>query len=183
MIGWASPHIAIDIDLSQVPCAFARAWSDLIQEMGRKPILNREKSLPTFRASPDSVVYRKDGWVGWGDWLGTEATAARWRRQFDPSMKHACSACRLGLTCFAEWVEYCGSVEKGPRHFRVIQVWHTQKPVGTGWGDWLGTGNRRRDVEAISRIFQRCPRLRAGPLGLKSDLTNGVDYLKSGKEA
>lgn len=91
--------------------------------------------IPT---SPDSA-YKIDGWISWGDWLGTGAVASGlvYSRPFTEARKFARA---LKLSGSNAWQEYCRS---GQRPSDIPSNPH-RVYRGTGWagmGDWLGTGN------------------------------------------
>ena len=58
-------------------------------------------------AGPDRV-YAKDGWSGWGDWLGTGRRRGGWQ----PFKKARNFVRRLGLKSSSEWTAYCKSGRK-----------------------------------------------------------------------
>jgi hypothetical protein len=119
-----------------------QAWTRL----GRLP--------PDLPATPERV-YRKLGWKGMGDWLGTGfvATSRRKYRTFQSARAFARS---LGLHSQAAWQDYC---QRGglPRDIpRAPQVAYR----GRGWlgfGDWLGTGR----VATHLRHYRAFPDARA----------------------
>ena len=98
---------------------------------GRKP-----DDIPV---APDHV-YRNDGWLSWGDWLGTgiEATQLRQYRAFQSAREFVW---QLGLRSQADWCRYCnGTLEgKGERPDDIpVAPDHVYKEDGwLGWGDWL----------------------------------------------
>lgn len=87
--------------------------------------------------SPNSV-YRKSGWVSWGDWLGSKYIANQQReyRKYDLAKSYVQ---KLRLKSVSEWKEYCKSGKKpldipnNPDQFYKDDGWQ-------GFGDWLGTG-------------------------------------------
>ena len=85
-------------------------------------------------------VYAEDGWVGYGDWLGTGTIAAQ-LRQYRSFKKARAFARNLGLKSQSEWWEYCKSGKKPadiPNTPRVVYA----KDGWAGDGDWLRNGNR-----------------------------------------
>jgi hypothetical protein len=104
------------------------AWSEFASS-GERP-----EDIP---ADPRGV-YKDQGWVGYGDWLGTGTVAPRDRqyRRFKQAREfvHA-----LGLKSQMEWSEYAKSdrrpdnIPADPRGVYKDEGW-------AGMGDWLGTG-------------------------------------------
>ena len=96
---------------------------------GRKP-----EDIPTLPAS----TYKGKGWSSWGDWLGTDTVANRFRKH--RSFKQARAFARsLGLKSNTEWRKYRRSrnrpsdIPSNPERVYAQKGW-------LGFGDWLGTG-------------------------------------------
>ena len=124
-------------------------------------------------AGPDRV-YAKDGWSGWGNWLGTGRRRGGWQ----PFKKARNFVRRLGLKSSGEWFDYCKSGRK-PVDIPTIP---SQTYAGTGWagvGDWLGTGT----LATSQRQYRPFKKARAfvHALGLKSS-GEWLDYCRSGKK-
>ncbi|MDA9982987.1 hypothetical protein N9H39_09730, partial [Gammaproteobacteria bacterium] len=112
-------------------------------------------------ATPNTV-YRNEGWVNMGDWLGTGfiATYDRTYRKFSKARAIAHS---LGLKSGVEWTKFTKS-GKLPND---IPAYPAKVYKGKGWegmGDWLGSGyvanqarNYRPFIEA--RLFARSLKL------------------------
>lgn len=84
------------------------------------------------------LVYADNGWLSWGDWLGTGYIAG-FKRKYLPFKEARAFAQKLGLKSGEEWMNYCQS-EKKPENIP-YRPQTTYK--GKGWtsmGDWLGTG-------------------------------------------
>jgi superfamily II DNA or RNA helicase len=131
---------------------------------------NKPEDIP---ASPQNT-YRRTGWSGWGDWLGT-GTVASFLRQYDSFRKARAFARYLGLKSGTEWRKYCKSGKKPadiPANPDVVYG----ETGWSSWGDWLGTGSRRGGWRPFkdARAFARA-------LGLKSE-TEWREYCKSGKK-
>ena len=98
-----------------------------------------EKKIPT---APDSV-YAEDGWVNYGDWLGTGNTKGRvvTPRAFSAARDFARS---LGLSKPGEWRLFVsGKLPNLPLRPRDIptEPRKTYADKGwAGWDDWLGRG-------------------------------------------
>lgn len=94
----------------------------------------RPKDIP----SAPSRVYRDDGWISWGDWLGHEKVHKKIFKSFNEarSVAHI-----LKLNGVKEWINWTKSssrpddIPSSPA--RVYSEW-------AGWGDWLGNSNRQR---------------------------------------
>jgi len=134
--------------------------------------LDRIKNIP----SNPQLSYKNDGWISWGDWLGTGTVAAS-KIEYLPFEKARSFVRKLKLSSGREWDEYwnLNKPKKIPK-----------APAGTyknkGWisiGDWLGSGRvqygkiKYRDyVEAKS--FVHLLKLNSG--------REWDDYCKSGKK-
>ena len=104
-------------------------------------------------AKPDDIpadprhVYKNQGWVGWGDWLGTGTLAPKERSYL--TFKEARSYIRsLGLKNLTEWQAWSktsarpDNIPAAPHHVYKNQGW-------VDLGDWLGTGT----VASRNRIY------------------------------
>ena len=88
------------------------------------------------------MTYRKKGWVGWGDFLGTGNTATydRVYMNFSDARKYVRS---LKLKSSDDWKMYCKGLMSGKkskpegipsdarRYYKKSKEW-------TDWNDWLG---------------------------------------------
>ncbi len=134
---------------------------------GRKP-----EDIP---AGPQRI-YAKDGWTGWGDWLGTGNVANSMRRH-RPFEEARSFVRRLGLKSIKEWEAYCKSGDRpidiptNPNRAYVQSGW-------AGMSDWLGTG--RKSPTLPWRPFKDA-RTYARGLELKF-ATDWTAYCKSGKK-
>jgi superfamily II DNA or RNA helicase len=107
--------------------------------------LPEKGTLPSdIPAKPDNT-YAKDGWLGYGDWLGTGNIHPH-QKQFRPFQEARSFARNLGLKNFLEWQAFCkgqmqkmrrmpSDIPKAPHYFYANKGWN-------GYGDWLGTGNQ-----------------------------------------
>jgi superfamily II DNA or RNA helicase len=97
---------------------------------GKKPSL-----IP---ANPDQV-YKSDGWISFGDFLGTGTISPRLiiYRSFNEARKFVQS---LGLKTVKEWEKYCRD-GKRPNDIPSYPSNTYKKKGWVNWGDWLGTGN------------------------------------------
>ena len=95
---------------------------------------NLPKDIP---ASPDRT-YKDEGWISWGDWLGTGRIADR-DRQFRKIEEAKEFVHKLNLKSGAEWREFTKSGDL-PKDIPAYPN-QTYKDKGwISWGDWLGTG-------------------------------------------
>ena len=101
--------------------------------------------LPSDIPAAPANTYAKDGWLGYGDWLGTGNIHPH-KKQFRPFRKARTYARNLGLKNFIEWQLLCkeqmpnmsripSDIPKAPHYFYAKKGW-------AGYGDWLGTGNQ-----------------------------------------
>jgi Phage-integrase repeat unit len=139
-------------------------WRDYCKS-GKKPA-----DIPS---TPDQT-YAQAGWSDFGDWLGTgrKRRGAAWR----PFNKARSFVRRLGLKSVSEWQNYCTSGKRPPDIPAAPPLVYADAGW-SGFGDWLGTGSRRRG--ASWRPFNKA-RSFARRLGLKS-YKEWLDYNKSGK--
>jgi superfamily II DNA or RNA helicase len=99
--------------------------------------LARSGKLPPDIPAGPARVYKKKGWKGMGDFLGTGNIAPKDRKyqSFDSARMYARS---LGLTSKTEWEQYCRS-HKTPNHIPTHPDREYQDNGWSGWGDWIGT--------------------------------------------
>jgi hypothetical protein len=91
-------------------------------------------------ASPDRT-YKSEGWINWGDWLGTQ-TLSNKNRSYLPYPEAAAFIAKLGLKSQGEWNEYCAGrlPEKGKLPMNIPTNPH-RTYAKSGWvgiRDWLG---------------------------------------------
>lgn len=88
-------------------------------------------------AAPNNV-YKKKGWLGWGDWLGTGYRRESWR-SFAEARRFVQ---RLGLQSSAEWKEYAKDkldhLPPKPDDIPVTPNNVYRKKGWISWPDWLG---------------------------------------------
>ena len=121
--------------------------------------------------------YKKVGWTGWGDWLGTGTVAPR-LRQHRPYKEARAFARGLGLKTFKEWAAYSKSGKK-PSDIPANADRVYLNNGWAGWGDWLGTGAIAARLRQY-RSFEEARKFARG-LSLKSQ-DEWVDYCKSGNK-
>jgi hypothetical protein len=131
----------------------------------------RPKNIP----SSPGVVYEKEGWKGFGDWLGTGRIACQ-NKVYRSFRKARSYARNLGLKNLDEWKAWA----KGPERPEDIPMHadRTYKDHGwKSWGDWLGTG-RIVTSSVGHRPFEEA-REYARSLGLKTSIA-WREWSKSG---
>jgi len=105
-----------------------------------RPKPPQKSQLPKDIPTNPNRTYKDDGWIDWGDWLGTGAVAAKLRQW--RSFKEARAFVQgLGLHGEAEWRKYIkGEFPKKPK--RPEDIPKTPAVVyekdWVSWPDWLG---------------------------------------------
>jgi hypothetical protein len=99
--------------------------------------LVRSGKLPPKLPKAPHMVYADDGWLSWGDWLGT-GRIATYNIEYLPFEEARAYARSLRLTTREEWLKFgrSGGLPKN------IPIKPERTYVGKGWrgvGDWLGT--------------------------------------------
>ncbi len=110
--------------------------------------------------------YTDEGWISWGDWLGS-GNVAPWKiesREFGPAREFARG---LKLASRDEWLRFCDRElpEKGELPTD-IPSYPDSKYKGDGWegwADWLGTDN----YAPGSKVYRGFPEAREFARGLK----------------
>jgi superfamily II DNA or RNA helicase len=100
---------------------------------------------PDYIPSNPQRVYKNEGWINFGDWLGTQTIATRERkyRAFEAANKFAIS---LSLKGRSEWYQFSRTgklpddIPSNPERTYKSKGW-------VGFGDWLGTGNVRVNTQ------------------------------------
>ena len=138
---------------------------------GEMPKLGR---LPADIPIAPEQQYTDRGWMGWGDWLGTN-NISNARRQFRPFDEAREFACELNLKSGTEWRRFCkGEMPKLGLPPVDIPAAPNRTYAGKGWkgmGDWLGTGN----IAPSLRKYRPFREARAFVCNLK--LKNGAEWL------
>ena len=111
-------------------------------------IISDKGHLPEKGTKPEGIpsnvhtVYKNQGWVSWGDWLGTGTIGygPEYYRPFEEAREFARS---LGLNSSFEWEKFAkGQLpEKGarPKDIPAKPVWAYKIRGWVSWPDWLGT--------------------------------------------
>ena len=131
---------------------------------GKPPCL---ENIPTH---PERA-FRDNGWVSWGDWLGTETVSVNKRNYLDFHQARD-FARSLKLSGTRDWEKYCrGEFKDKPDKPDNIPNSPMNVYKGCGWvsiGDWLGTGNLTgKKLNAIYWPFQKARKF-ARALNLKN---------------
>jgi len=130
---------------------------------------------PDIPSNPNSV-YKDNGWIGMGDWLGT-GTIASFLREYRSFTEARTFVHRLGLNGVAEWRAFTKSGKLPPD----IPADPSQVYKDKGWvsmGDWFGTGT----IATFFREYRSFLEARTFVRSLK--LKNGNEwkaFTKSGK--
>ena len=109
-------------------------------------------------------AYKHNGWVSWGDWLGTERIATNkieyWDFQRARKFVH-----KLGLKSTEEWQAFCKGLVQNKGHLPPEIPSHARRTYeNKGWvsmGDWLGTGfvatnlRKYRSIESSKKFVQK----------------------------
>ena len=152
-------------------------WVSLGDWLGTGTVATQNKSYKSFKAAKDCIqklkigsakdwysyadsndkpkdipyhpnrVYKNEGWLNWGDFLGTGLVANYKRKyaSFDEVKKYALNN---KITSSSEWRKH-GKEGKLPFNIPVA-IWVTYKDEGwSGWGDFLGTGI----IATSNRVF------------------------------
>ena len=114
--------------------------------------LDSNATLPTDIPVQPDQTYKKKGWRGYGDWLGTGNVSVR-KRSFNPFTDARSFARSLKLKNSEEWKSYCkGDFPGKPPLPDGIPSNPNRTYANKGWlnmGDWLGTGN----ISARERVY------------------------------
>ncbi len=122
-----------------------------------------------------SQTYKDEGWISYGDWLGTGSVSVR-LREYRPLEEARRFVHSLKLKNFDEWVKYCQS-GKNPKDIPVNPN-RTYKDLGwISFGDWLGTGS----VSSQKRVYRPFNKALAFVRALKLKNSNEWNsYCRSG---
>jgi superfamily II DNA or RNA helicase len=120
-------------------------------------------------------VYKDKGWMGMGDWLGTERIANQNRvyRSFEEARAFARN---LQLNSGKEWLSWA-KAGKIPDDIPTNPLqYYSKHGKSTSWGDWLGTG-RVANQKRMHRSFEEA-RIFVHTLQL-SDIEKWKDWAKT----
>lgn len=118
--------------------------------------LTQKGILPADIPATPERTYKKNGWSGYGDWLGT-GNVANFRRGFRPFSEARAFVHELNLKTLKEWFKFCkGQLPEKGLLPPDIPVNPSRTYKNQGWcgsGDWLGTG-RVSNSERFFRPFE-----------------------------
>ncbi len=140
---WLGTHYIANQNRVHRPFVEARAFvHDFgLQNKDEWSIWAKSDQRPTDIPANPPRVYKGNGWISWGDWLGTDRIASQNMvyRSFEEARAFVLS---LGLKSTDEWIIWAKSAARpddipaDPRS--------AYKDIGwTSTGDWLGTRHRR----------------------------------------
>jgi len=98
----------------------------------------KSKKIPFDIPTTPNRTYKKKGWKGWGDWLGTGNIAPYNRKllSFNQARKYVKP---LGLKSYTEWFRYARSGNKPD--FIPVDPTQIYKKEWTSWKNWLSREN------------------------------------------
>jgi hypothetical protein len=139
----------------------------------------KSNTLPTNSSSRPDYVYKKKGWISWGDFLGTGNVASYniQFRSFESTKEFARS---LGIQTWKEWKAYCKSGDK-PDDIP-SEINRTYKKEWISWGDFLGTGRIQTQKKNKNYLPFNEARNIARELAIKHNIKNWKDWQKAVKE-
>ena len=97
----------------------------------------------TYRRSHQKFTL-KSGWVGVGDWLGTNRRRVVEHRPYKEARKFMHT---LNMKSFDEWRDYLAK-GKVPHDIPSSPASVYAKKGWSGWGDWLGTATQHSGTRA-----------------------------------
>src|SRR5262249_25565229 len=133
--GWAGYDDWLGKEDNKRPFAEARAF---VGGLGFRTVLEwraytGSQSFPANIPKNPDPAYAADGWIDWGDWLGTGRTGP-WRRKWRPFEEARAFVQNLGLT---NWYEYATSGQR-PKDIPFFPQVAYANEGWTGFKDWMG---------------------------------------------
>jgi superfamily II DNA or RNA helicase len=95
--------------------------------------------LPFDIPKEPNSVYKENGWLNWGDWLGTNSISSK-EKTFLPFEEAKKEVKKLGLKSGTEWRTLCKNGLK-PDNLPANPDAVYKKVGWISWGDFLGSGN------------------------------------------
>jgi superfamily II DNA or RNA helicase len=112
--------------------------------------LPHKKKKPNDIPTTPAETYANKGWLGFGDWLGTNRVS-NWKRTYLPFREARRYARDLGLQSKSKWELFCrGRLPNIGTLPSYIPTNPNRTYAKSGWisfGDWLGTGNMTGGVK------------------------------------
>jgi hypothetical protein len=102
----------------------------------------RSRKKPNDIPNAPHYLYANDGWVSWGDWLGT-GFVHQGLRQYMPFREARAFVHGLALKSADEWRDYCATGKK-PDDIPTNPNRQYAETGWVSWGDWVGATLRRR---------------------------------------
>ncbi|MBX9688745.1 MAG: DEAD/DEAH box helicase family protein [Candidatus Obscuribacterales bacterium] len=132
---------------------------------------------PDYIPTNPNLFYKDDGWISWGDWLGTGYIAGQ-NRNYRPFKDARDFVRRLQLSSTKDWSDYCKSGSKpADIPMQANQIYKTSGWIS--WGDWLGTGY----IVGKKRKYLPFKQARAFVQKLKlNSRIEWTDYCRSGQK-
>lgn len=133
--------------------------------------LPEKGTLPPDIPAIPRQTYLNQGWIGYGDWLGT-GRIANFNKVYRPFKKARSFVQASQLKSVNEWFRYCkGELpDKGTLPADIPTAAHsTYATQGwKGYGDWLGTGT----IANFNKVYRRFEEARAFAQSLKLNSQN-----------
>ncbi len=127
--------------------ARASAHSLNIKSKGEWAEWSKSDERPADIPANPPLVYKYQGWVGWGDWLGT-GNVSPINKEFLPYEEARAFARSLGFKGTSEWKEWAKTKAR-PDNIPNNAARAYKNKGWIDWGDWLGTGV----VANYNRVF------------------------------
>lgn len=110
---------------------------------------------PDYIPASPHVYYKDSGWVGYGDWIGTNKLAP-FQREYRPFEEAREFVRKLGLTSTEKWLEYCkGSMSHLPKKPDDIPTNAARKYLNKGWAgmDDFTNGKYHRKIQRFQNAL------------------------------
>jgi superfamily II DNA or RNA helicase len=168
----------VGFDGEYMPYEEAKAYVHKLKLKNKDEWIKYYKSSKRPHTIPSNPykTYKDDGWVGYGDWLGTGNVRFKKYRPFLEAKEYVN---RLGIKTQREWKKYVKSgrmpndIPSNPNLSYKNKGW-------IGYGDWLGTGKKANRYKGEYRSFESA-RAYARKQKFKN-IAKWKKYCKSGKK-
>ena len=157
----------------------ARAYVHTLRLSGQKAwfAFARSRVMPTDIPAAPNIVYRGNGWIGWGDWLGT-GTIAPGLRTYRSFREARAYVHTLRLSGQKAWFAFARS-NAMPMDIPVTPHLVYRDQGWVSWDDWHGTGA----ISTSQRVYRPFHEARkfVRALGLRTQkdwqaYTRGTDF-------